>query len=89
MNDIVLAGKLLTCSKVIDNYIRSNFSNSIDIEQHIKKELAHEIANKIIHDEMCEFSYLNNPNAFNRHYYARVYLLPREQTRIILSLNKK
>ena len=89
MNDTVLAGKLLIISKVIDDRLISTFSNSIDFEQQIKKELAEQIANRIIRDEMCEFSYLNNPNAFNRHYYARVYLLPREQTRIILSLNKK
>lgn len=89
MNDTVLAGKLLSISKVIDNQFYSTFSNSIDIEQHIKKELAEQIANRIISDEMCEFSYLDNPNNFSRQYYARVYLLPREQTRIILSLNKK
>lgn len=89
MNDTVLAGKLLIISKVIDDRLISTFSNSIDFEQQIKKELAEQIANRIIRDEMCEFSYLDNPNDFSRHYYARVYLLPREQTRIILSLNKK
>jgi len=89
MNDTVLAGKLLIISKVIDDRLISTFDNSIDFEQHIKKELAQEIAIKIIQDELCEFSYWDNHAEFKRHYYGRVYLLPREQTRIILSLNKK
>ena len=54
-----------------------------DHKKHIKKQLAHLLAEKMIENNLISFTMTNNPASFYRMYRARAFLVPNDRVQIL------
>jgi len=84
--EYAIQGQMFAVSYILKD---SHAYASEDLQkQHIKKQLALELANKMLEAGVIEFTQIVDPLSFSRKINARCYLVPDDQVKILRTLYK-
>lgn len=86
-----ITGKLVVCNvRFQDSLITSLNKGQLSQEDrlHIKRQMAAQIAEFLLENNMIEFTQIRDPSTFDTVVLGRVYVTPDGQTRIIRTLKR-
>lgn len=81
--DIAIGGKLIQAKLELSPLEEMNFKSGDEYKQAIKNKLASEIARAMIDTNSIEFTHLPQHGAGNDIIYARCYLAPSDQVKLL------
>lgn len=83
VTDIAIGGKLLQASMEIDVLDQVSFKTDDDYKRAIKHKIAADLARAMIESNLIEFTYMPQPAIGRDTIYARCYLAPNEQVKLL------
>lgn len=81
--DIAIGGKLLQASLEIDILDQMRFKTDDDYKRAIKQRIAADLARVMIESNLVEFTHMPQPATGRDTIYARCYLAPNEQVKLL------
>lgn len=81
--DYAIGGKLIQASRQIDKLQLTQFHNEDDYKRFLKMEMAIELARVMIESNLIEFTRLTDHNTMIDKIFARCYLAPDDQVRLL------
>ena len=87
--DHAIGGILLQSKIELSATDEMNFQTPDDYKKAIKQKMAYELARAMLEANLIEFTQVKDPRTFGRTVYARCYLAPDEQVKIIRTTIKE